>query len=112
MSFPLDPLEVPQPPKKVQFLPFTQVFWDIPWECARADPVFGNKDVADLQDSVDGLRTNIKSEDTMTVVGVFLLLICLIVLFFMVWFVARKILILEVNSVIDTRTPRRALKFG
>jgi hypothetical protein len=114
MSFPFDPMERPQPQKKVRFAPFTQVFRDIPWECGSADPVFGNKDVlipSDLQDSVDGLGTTTNSGDTVTVASVFLLVVCLAVLFFMVWFVARKILMLEADTEIDRQATRRALKF-
>jgi hypothetical protein len=116
MSFPFDPLDAPPPPpRKVRFAPFTQVFWDIPWECARPDPLFVKQDAliqSDLQDSADNLRTNLKSEDAATLAGVFLLVICLLVLFLMVWFVAGKILMLEADSEIERQARRRVLRFG
>jgi hypothetical protein len=93
----------PAPEKRVRFSPVTEVYRDIPWAYDPADRSFDANELllqTRLKDSVCALRTEIKADEALTLPGVILLIISLLVLFFVIWFVVRKVLLLEVDSAI------------
>jgi len=119
---PLSPLESPaRPEKKVRFAPFTEICRGIPWsysptKIGRSDlvqsdaenlsPLHGN-----LRESVCALRTQVKATDQIPVIGVLLLLICLCALFLLIFFLVRVVLLLEVDSELNSHAGRQILTF-
>jgi hypothetical protein len=125
----LDTLQAPPPPppqreKRVRFAPFAEVYRDIPWARKPADMGFSTSSdlvtfdsietsplESSLKDSVYTLRTEIKGDEALTVAGIVILIFCLFILFFVIWFVVRKVLLLEVDAEIGNNCARQALKF-
>jgi hypothetical protein len=121
---PLDPFATPapQPPeKKVTFAPFFQVSRDIPWSHnSAAAPdlrAFSGQERLPLQsslktESICSLRTEIRTGENLAAYGILLVVVCLLALFFLIWYIVHVVLLLEVESEIGNRATRSAGKFG
>jgi hypothetical protein len=113
MLFMYDQLDTPPPPpaaeRRVRFAPFTEVYRDIPW--ARPTDLEVAPTESSLRESVSALRTEIKGDEALPLAGIVILVFCLFALFFLIWFVVRKVLLIEVDAEIDKHYAQQTIKF-
>ena len=89
--------------KRVRFSQFPEIHGEIPWNMKTGAQKALNDDVlypvqSSFKDSTFSLRPEMNEEDSMSLCGVFILVICLIALFALIWFIVNKILLLEIEN--------------
>jgi hypothetical protein len=100
--------------KKVRFSPFPEYHEGIPWKCQsngasrQTEKLLLNEGeiLYPMQDGFkDGafvLRAEREGEDGFGCFGICALIACLIVLFLLIWFVVNKVLLLEIESQVNS----------
>ena len=96
--------------RRVRFSPFPEVHPDIPWRMNSQASKSIERDESvlyplqsSLKEPVFVLRTEIDPEENISSTGVAILILCMIVLFMLIWFVVHKILLLEIELQIGSK---------
>lgn len=97
------PLVTSSDQKRVRFSKFPEIHSEIPWKMKTGEQKVLNDDVlypvqSSFKDSTFSLRPEMNDDDSMSLCGVFILVVCLIALFALIWFVVNKILLLEIEN--------------
>jgi hypothetical protein len=104
--------------KRVRFSPFPKIYRDIPWiHSGEANPLLSDHDVlfplrTNLQEPSYSLRTEMDAGGSLTLRDVAILGLVLFLLFFVIWLIVHKVLMLEIESQIQQPNGGNEGQFG